>query len=289
MSSANHPSADLTVVSVCFNSSDHFLGPAWRTFMETTRYAVIIVDNCSPDGSGEILANHYPRHLVLQNELNLGYGRAANVGILTSTTRYVLLLNPDIAVTADSIEHLFNIALMDQENTAIWAPILSKIEDRNEAPRCVEAVSGAAMLFDLHQVDYKQLFDNNIFLYSEETDLCYRIRQQGKLIKQCPAVFMDHQIDGSSGHHPSLVYMKGWHFAWSRCFFLNKHQLFTKKRNPQRMYRFYKLKSFISLDALQRLRYRAQAEGVRDFLRGELAFTQNGLPQKGGAWSPSNR
>ena len=276
MSAVSQAGTNLTLVSVCYNSSDHFLAAAWRTFLQTTQHAVIIVDNNSPDGSGAILHDQYPQHLVLRQERNLGYGRAANAGINVTTTRYVLLLNPDITIAADSIECLLAIAESDRDNTAIWAPVLRKMEHSNEVPRCVESVSGAAMLFDLQQVEQTQLFDSNIFLYSEETDLCYRIRQQGKLIKQCPAVYMQHHIDGSSGHHPSLVYMKAWHFAWSRCYFLEKHRLCTAKRNPQRMYRDYKLKSYISLGALQRLRYRAQAAGVQDFLRGETAFTGNG-------------
>ncbi len=143
----------------------------------------------------------------------------------------------------------------------------------------VDSVAGAAMLFDLHKIDHENLFDDNIFLYSEETDLCYRTRKQGKCIKLCPAIFFDHQGDGSSGHHPALVYMKAWHFAWSRCYYLEKHKLSTLKRNPKRMYRDYKIKSFVSFNKLQRLQYRAKAAGVKSFIQGEKAFTPTGEAQ----------
>ena len=271
--------SDLSVVSVCYNSSKLFLDISWRAFLDTTDLDIFLIDNGSPDNSGKILAAQYPQHHILQLGRNIGYGRAANAGIQECRTRYVLLLNPDIIIADESIEHLLRLAGSDLEKTAVWGPALKRADHRNEDPRCVEGVSGAAMLFDLGKIQKGQFFDSNIFLYSEETDLCYRIRQQGMLIKFCPAVFMDHTVDGSSGHNSSLVYMKAWHFAWSRCYFLDKHHLCTSKRNPQRMFRYYRIKSFISLDRLQRLRYRAQAAGVKAFLRGEKAFTGNDEPQ----------
>lgn len=271
--------ADLTIITVCYNSKDHYLAGGWQHFLETTDYNVIIVDNGSPDNSGTLLTVRYPCHTVLLLGRNIGYGRAANAGIEQCTTRFALLLNPDLTIDSANIARLLDIALQDKDATAIWAPALSPAGHTDTPPQCVQAVSGAAMLFDLGTIKERPLFDANIFLYSEETDLCHRVRHQDLLIKLCPRVFVDHQIDGSSGHHQALISMKSWHFAWSRCYFLCKHNLATPKRNPKRMYRYYKLKSYISLDPLQRLRYRAQAQGVRDFLRGKKAFTTDGLPQ----------
>lgn len=268
-----------TVVSVCYNSGELFLSPKWQTFLHNTNLDIILVDNNSPDNSGQLLASSYPHHTVLQMGQNIGYGRAANAGIRECRTRYVLLLNPDISVEAENIEQLFRVAASDTETTAIWAPVLDPIDCRIEEPVYVEAVTGAAMLFDLHKIQDEDLFDKNIFLYSEETDLCYRIRQQGHLIKLCPAILLDHKIDGSSGHHPALTYMKSWHFGWSRCYFLKKHNLSTKKCNAKRMYRYYRIKSFTSWTKAKRLKYRAQTAGVKDFLEGKKAFTSDNKPQ----------
>lgn len=269
----------LSIVSICYNSSHLFLSHGWNTFIQNTDTNIILVDNGSPDNSGQILASNYPHHHVLQLGRNLGYGRAANAGIGECKTRFVLLLNPDISITAGSIKQLLEIAISDSTNTAIWAPVLKETDYSNEDPYIVEAVTGAAMLFDLNKLKSECLFDENIFLYSEETDLCYRIRQLGYSIKLCPSVFIDHEIDGSSGHNSRLTYMKSWHFGWSRCYFLNKHNLYTKKRNPKRMYRYYKIKSYISLSKINRLRYKGQAAGVKAFLDGQVAFTADDEPQ----------
>lgn len=247
--------------------------------MENSALPTIIVDNASPDGSGLQLLKGFPNHEIVQMPKNLGYGRAANEGLKRCKSRYALVVNPDLQVSQKSIAELYREATKNNMNTAIWGPALAETDFTGEPPIQTEALSGAAMLFDLERMKKVGFFDENIFLYSEETDLCLRTRQHGYSIELCPNIFMQHTIDGSSGHHPALIYMKCWHFGWSRCYYMHKHGLFTEKRNPWRMRWEYRLKSIISLSKIQRLRYKGQAEGVQAFLRGEKAFTAEGNPQ----------
>lgn len=271
--------SEVTIVSVSYNSAAVFLKD-WKSFLESTSFEVIFVDNASPDGSGVQLSRSFSRTRVIQLDKNIGYGRAANVGINECRGRLALLVNPDLHITKQAVNSLVDKAADDRDNTAIWAPAVTRRDYSKSSPFAVDAVSGAAMLFDLGKMKRIGLFDENIFLYSEETDLCYRTRSAGYGIKLCPDIFIEHTIDGSSGHHPSLVYMKSWHFGWSRCYYLGKHSLFSKKYNPERMFRNYLIKSCLSLTSLKRLRYRGQAAGVRAYSRGEKAFTADGLPQQ---------
>lgn len=270
---------EVTIVSVSYNSAAVFLKD-WKTFLESNRFEVILVDNASPDGSGAQISQSFSHPRLIQLDQNIGYGRAANVGIKECRRRFVLLVNPDLYITKEAVGSLVEAAADNSDNTAIWAPAVTRTDCSNRSPFAVDAVSGAAMLFDLGKMKSIGLFDENIFLYSEETDLCYRTRSAGYAIKLCPDIFIEHTIDGSSGHHPSLVYMKSWHFGWSRCYYLGKHSLFSEKYNPQRMFRNYMIKSCLSLTRLKRLRYRGQAAGVRAYSRGEKAFTPDGLPQQ---------
>ena len=272
-------SKDLTIISVSYNSAALFLSN-WKEFLETTRFKVIIVDNASNDGSGQDLFQAFPGHHILQLENNVGYGRAANEGLKFCEGRFALLLNPDLIISKESISRLLSLAVEDQDNTAIWAPVLNRNAVVNSRPVSTDAVSGAAMLFDLHKMENVGFFDENIFLYSEETDLCYRTRQKGYVIKLCPELFFDHLGDSSSGGKQSLIFMKSYHFGWSRCYYLTKHSLYSDKYNPHRMYRNYKLKSYISLNSNNRLRYKGQAAGVKAFMSGQKAFRRDGIPQE---------
>jgi N-acetylglucosaminyl-diphospho-decaprenol L-rhamnosyltransferase len=66
---------------------------------------VIVVDNASTDETSRILAN-YPGVIVVENEANVGFAGACNLGIRMSTGRQVLLLNPDAFVTTGALERL---------------------------------------------------------------------------------------------------------------------------------------------------------------------------------------
>jgi len=272
-------STELTIISVSYNSAALFLSN-WKEFLETTRFEVVIVDNASSDGSGRDLFQAFPNHHILQLENNIGYGRAANEGLKLCESRFVLLLNPDLIISKEKVSQLLSLALEDRDNTAIWAPVLNRDAVVSSQPISTEAVSGAAMLFDLHKMKYVGFFDENIFLYSEETDLCFRTRQKGYVIKLCPELFFDHLGDSSSGGNQSLTFMKSYHFGWSRCYYLKKHCLYSDKYNPRRMYRNYRLKSYISLSSENRLRYKGQAAGVKAFMGGQKAFRIDGSPQE---------
>jgi len=269
---------ELSIISVSYNSAQLFF-TTWADFLENSALPTIIVDNASPDGSGLRLAKGFPNKEIVQMPKNLGYGRAVNEGFKRCKSRYALVLNPDMQVSDSSITGLYIEAKKNSSNTAIWGPALTEKDFTGDQPVQIEAISGAAMFFDLEKMKKVGFFDENIFLYSEETDLCLRTRQQGYSIEFCPNILMRHTIDGSSGHQPAVVYMKSWHFGWSRCYYLNKHGLFSEKKNPSRMGRNYRLQSYISLSKIKRLRYRGQAEGVKAFSRGENAFTLEGHPQ----------
>ena len=271
--------SDLTIISVSYNSAPIFLSN-WKIFLDTTLFKIIIVDNASFDDSGQVLSHSFPKHHILRSESNIGYGRAANEGIQQCRSRFALLLNPDLKISEELVTQLLATAMKDEDNTAIWAPALSKADFSDTQPVSTEAVPGAAMLFDLHKMNQVGFFDENIFLYSEETDLCFRTRQEGYVIKLCPNVYIEHIGGSSSAHHDSLIYMKSWHFGWSRCYYLNKHSLYSQKYNPRKMYLNYWFKSYTGLNKINRLRYRGQAEGIKAFMRGEKAFKDNGKPQK---------
>ena len=269
---------ELSIISVSYNSAQLFF-KSWAAFLKNSALPTIIVDNASPDGSGLQLLKGFPNHEIVQMPKNLGYGRAANEGLKRCKSRYALVLNPDLQISEESIAQLYVEATKKNTNTAIWGPALTGTDFTGEPPIPTEAICGAAMLFDLEKMKKVGFFDENIFLYSEETDLCLRTRRQGHTIELCPNILMQHTIDGSSGHHSAVVYMKSWHFGWSRCYYLHKHGLFTDKRNPWRMGREYRLRSYMSLSKIKRLRYKGQAEGVQAFLQGEKAFTAEGNPQ----------
>jgi len=270
---------DPTIVIVSYQSGAVLCQPHWADFFARVTQPVLIIDNGSPDGSGELLASKYPQHSIIRLPRNLGYGRAANHGFSRCRGRFALLLNPDLHISQAAINDLLMIAREDNGNGAVWAPALQPEDQQHSPPIHVEQVVGAAMLCDLDKIRPLGGFDENIFLYSEETDLCLRVRKSGHTIKYCPSVLMHHAGNCSSGTSSQLQYMKDFHFAWSRCYFLTKHQLHNSRRNPARLLRTYSLRSVFSFSRKKRDEYRAKAAGTRAFIKGEGAFDSEDCPR----------
>jgi GT2 family glycosyltransferase len=163
---------------------------------------VIVVDNASSDGSSELISSSFPEVELIENAVNSGYGRAANLGFERVTTPYALLMNPDARITAEGIgdleaeargladDWLFiapNIGL-DPEARVRMTPTLDRIR----------MAAGAAYLFDMESFRRLGGFDPNIFLFFEETDLCRRACAANLDMYYAHSIPVEHEIGTST-------------------------------------------------------------------------------------------
>src|SRR5438128_5871946 len=94
----------LSIVIVSYNTKT-FLSSCLRS-LETHKASpgqeVIVIDNASTDGTVEMVLSDFPMCKVLQLKANIGYGRAVNIAVREARGNFLLLLNPDIEVSAGS-------------------------------------------------------------------------------------------------------------------------------------------------------------------------------------------
>jgi GT2 family glycosyltransferase len=178
---------------------------------------VVVVDNGSRDGTASFVRERFPDVRVLE-AANRGLGASWNIGIRETRSRYVLLLNADAWLLGDALARLVAFAdtrgraavvgprLLNQDGTlqrsvrgfpTPWrlateylflrklAPRTSALNafyaggfDHDEA-REVEVVMGACMLVRRAAIEEVGPLDEDFFLFSEETDWCYRFREAG--------------------------------------------------------------------------------------------------------------
>lgn len=69
---------------------------------------IIIVDDCSNDGSGDYIKNNYPKIKLILKPKNTGFIDTVNIGVKSATEEYILLLNTDIRPSIDLITNLIN-------------------------------------------------------------------------------------------------------------------------------------------------------------------------------------
>jgi GT2 family glycosyltransferase len=179
---------------------------------------VIVVDNASYDGSGEMLAREFPTVTFIQNDKNQGYAHANNLGFERSHGRNILFLNPDTEVIGNALTRLVNfmddtpdagvvgLRLLNHDLTlqtsciqafpSVWNQLLDCDAFRERFPKSslwgmralfegeggpavVEAISGACMTIKRSVFESVHRFTSEYFMYSEDLDLCYKVARAG--------------------------------------------------------------------------------------------------------------
>lgn len=229
----------VTIVTVTYNSGDiaTALGEVLRRFPH-----VIIVDNASNDQSVSILAKQAAHAAIIRNDTNLGFGTANNVGVALVNTPYVLLLNPDCDISVESVESLL-IAAEAYPTAAIIAPQgwhaknvpqvsyrHAFYESRSRAPYQVpwgicsaKWLHGCCMLIRTNVFRKIGGFDENLFLYYEDDDLCLRMMSAGYECLLEPAASVFHAGGKSSAPSWKTDFIKYFYFARSRYFVIDRY------------------------------------------------------------------
>src|SRR5712664_1984435 len=221
---------------------------------------IVVVDNASNDESLEAVRQTYPQIITIANRANLGFGVACNQAIRASTAPFILLLNSDATITPQSFRALYetmtgnaqcgaagcrivNSAGSETTNTRNFltpfnqafeqSGITSRISwkylrrshrptpDQNEQDCSVDWIDGACLMIRRAAVDEVGLFDEEFFMYSEDEDLCFRLRKHGWTI--C------YSAKGSARHHGAASTSQNRfdmlrHFYSSQMLFLSKHR-----------------------------------------------------------------
>jgi len=199
---------DLSIIIVSFNNKD-YLQQAVNSIYENTdlglSYEIIVVDNNSQDGTLKMLSEQFPRIKVIDNDKNLGFARANNLGLSIAAGRIILFLNNDTFVYAGVLNKMVSFIESDQNIGAITPKLIEedgvtiqhqgrrnkKIWER-EHPLKIKSASGAALMVKKSVLDKVGGFDENFFFYNEDLDLCKRIINHGFVLYYYPQAAIIH-------------------------------------------------------------------------------------------------
>ncbi|HEV2565458.1 MAG TPA: glycosyltransferase family 2 protein [Microvirga sp.] len=280
---------DVTAIVVTFDSA-HAL-PECLGALAADGVPVIVVDNASTDDTVAVAEGQGAR--VVRNARNLGYGRANNIGARAADTEFALIVNPDCAVDKGAVAALVDAARRYPE-AAFFAPQIVEPDGRvfyqprsllatsltnpggalvlPEGEACAPFFSGACFLIRRDLFLKLGGFDENIFLFYEDDDLCRRIADSGSALIYVPQAVVRHGRGRSSGDRPGRIFASRWHQAWSRAYVSRKYGL----PNPAPgMLAINALKAAgASLTFRRKLieRYAGSAAGAWAAMRGRKAF-----------------
>lgn len=234
-------SFDISVIIVSYNTKQITLECIASIFAHKADFKVqiIVIDNCSKDGSSEAIREAYPDILVIDSPQNGGFAYGNNIGFNHARGKFVLLLNPDTRIYADCFQHCLE-HMQKHPKTAIMGPLV-RLEDGNQQSSMIRFLSLTQLFFiifipslwmrktrlfgdlryaalsrdESHKVDAvsgcfmfarRQLLeeigglDTRFFMYGEEAEWCFRAGRAGWDIVYNPDVEILHHGAASTAH-----------------------------------------------------------------------------------------
>lgn len=215
----NNKSLKITISIVNTNNRDLLKSCLESIYNNTTEksFEIIVVDNCSTDGSLEMVHENFPDVKTIENSERRGYGYSNNRAFEVSRGKYVLVLNEDMLVLPGAIDTMLEMMEKDStigalgcrllngdktlQHSCSYFPTLFNEIFSNFVPyhlifpnsrfrshmyhwdhtedREVDVIKGCCMMIPREFIEQHGLFDEQFFLFSDEYDLCKRIKKSG--------------------------------------------------------------------------------------------------------------
>jgi len=185
---------------------------------------IIIFDNSYDKNLKIKIMKKYPKIKFLLSKKNLGYGVANNEIIKKSKTPLVFILSPDVILKKNCEKNLLKSA-NKLNDFSIISPI-SQYKDYDLLKSSIsetEEVQGFAMLISKKKILRVGMFDEKIFLYAEETDLCRRLKLANEKIYINKNAKVTHLAAKSTNIGFEFDKCRNWHWMWSQVYFSKKY------------------------------------------------------------------
>jgi GT2 family glycosyltransferase len=212
---------------------------------------ILIIDNGDDKKLQDDLSKINNKNLHYYNIGDVGISKSLNYAISKSSNNYVFITQPDVIISSQSIENLIKASekydkvgiasplTFDEKNYSKYDYYDLKISKsgkvlnnkknflikKPEGNICVEAINSTALLIKKDVIEKIGKWDENIYTYLEDIDMCLRLRLAGyQIIKVSDAKayhigFASHE----KKNHKKHDILRNWHFCWSSIYFKNKH------------------------------------------------------------------
>lgn len=250
----------VAVVVVSYNTRDLLIKCIDSVIESTQRedVEIVVVDNASEDGSYQAVRINHPQAVAISNPVNLGFAAACNQGITATSAPFILLLNSDAQLTSEAFKALCDCMRLDRcgaagcrlvnaegvevvsvrnfltpfnqalELTGITNRLRSNQFRRTYQPTLsqegldcsVDWVEGSCLILRRAALEELGLFDERFFMYSEDEDLCMRLKRRGwSVCYSTGGSAVHHGAASSSQYGVEMLH----HFYSSQVLFLYKH------------------------------------------------------------------
>ena len=264
---------------------------------------ILIVENSNNEFKKK-LENKYPDLNVMLSGRNLGYGAGNNLGLSKVKTKYALILNPDVILEKDFFKEInkyldhqinFHIIGIKYKDDPTWKTsgsfsefdkrikLKSETKSNYDSLEVVDWVIGNTMLINLEKFETRKLFDENIFFYFEEFDICRRVKSdQGKIYssKNLFAKHLGKKWSSDPDYILEFEKLRNWHWMWSIFYYHRKYYgyLYAVYKNYGKLFRsiFNMILFTILFNKEKRTIYYARTFGILNAMLGRKSWYRVG-------------
>lgn len=196
------PGSEATAVICTWNKRDVLRANLDSLRAQTQPFAsIVVVDNASTDGTGELLAREYPEvRLVRMPHSRYGACETFNIGFACATTPLIAILDDDIVLPPDWLERASARLAAEPPSTAILSTKVVEPgmpESYRDAPevnreRYMSTFRGCGSLARREALERAGGYDERLFIYGNERDLTCRLLNLGYRVLQHPQVVTYH-------------------------------------------------------------------------------------------------
>ena len=204
-----------SIIIITYNHKKYLESCINSVLKQDYPHEIIVIDNCSQDGSAQVIREKFPNIKLIESLENKGYGAGNNLGVKHAIGEYTVILNPDTIVEDGWLREL--VKPLENEKKITTSKILlyngSTINTcgnlnhftgltftrglgaEPSAYQKLEYVSGfSGCSFAMRKKDFEWLggFDENFFTYNEDSDLSWRAHLRGFEIVVVPTSVVRH-------------------------------------------------------------------------------------------------
>ena len=238
---------------------------------------IIVVDNASTDNSVEMVKTHFPEIILLESPENLGFAKANNLGSKKAQGDFLVFLNPDAILSEASFEKMLrylelhpDVGLIGprliyengdfQISSGLFPKILSefkmsrlarKVKNRTfreklasqfETSQDVNWLTGACLMLRRSLFEQINGFDDKLFMFFEDADLCKRVYEAGLRVVYFPETEIIHQHGLTYGRRPESIAPQ---YRQSQRYYYRKHNGFFSNLGLLIYLKLLKIKGFL--------------------------------------------
>ena len=226
-------------------------------------YEIIIIDNASQDNTIKLIEDFQNDKVrLLKRKSNKGYSNSINKAVKIATFENILILNPDTILKEASVVNLISFfdkpdfgivgakllnldgsfQLSSRRHFPTLGVLISYFFRLNKLfkkstffgkynytyastklPMEVDSVSGACMLFSKKTYYKVKGFDENFFIYFEDTDFCLKVKDAGLKVMYCPEAEVLHYNNYSDNYNLKTFY---FYESFEKFIYKYKHKIY---------------------------------------------------------------